>query len=65
MTPEQIKDVMTGDVLRNVGTGHAYVVIANVDGQLVAVRTVTVTNPDEWDIIGKFHYHIEKNGART
>ncbi len=47
MTEQALKRLRTGDLIRSDVSGFAYVIIH--DGPpLVAVRTVTITNPTEW-----------------
>ena len=46
-----------GDVIQNLGSGAAYIVLEvhkpGVTTTIVAVRTVTVSNPDEWRLVRK------------
>ena len=46
-----IKQLQRGAVICNRCSGQSYVVIDVVQGQPIAVRTVTVTNPQEWEIV--------------
>ena len=46
-----ISSLDRGDVIQNRGSGLTYVVIANYGDRAVAVRTLTVTNPDEWELM--------------
>lgn len=50
MTHDELADVREGDVIRHVGNGNAYVVIHASDRK-IAVRTVEVSNPDEWTLV--------------
>lgn len=46
-----VTKLQEGDIIRNKGSGQAYTVI-NRDGKFaVAVRSVSVMNPDEWDLV--------------
>lgn len=38
-----------GDVIRNKGSGNVYVVLDIINGNVIAARTVVVTNPSEWE----------------
>jgi len=51
MTPEQMKNLEPGDIVRGKLSGYGYIVTANYGERVTAVRTVDITNPDEWDII--------------
>lgn len=51
MTPEQLRALQPGDVVRHVLGSDAYVVTANYGSRVTAVRTVDMTNPAEWLII--------------
>lgn len=46
-----IKDLEVGDIIRSKLTGTAYVVTANYDSRAIAVRTMDVTNPSEWEVL--------------
>lgn len=49
MTQEELNKLTMGDVIVNSGSGNVYVVVENVSlGVVVAVRSVSVTNPTEW-----------------
>lgn len=47
-----------GDVVRNRGSGEVYVVIrAAVNGEpATAVRSIIVSNPQEWELVGEVTY---------
>lgn len=52
MTEHDFKRLAPGDVVRHKTSGDAMVITDSVAGQrAIAVRTVEVTNPDEWDLI--------------
>ena len=53
MTKDEIKNLKTGDILRHKLGLNGYVVTANYGDRITAVRTVDITNPDEWDLIKK------------
>ena len=42
-----------GDIIRHKMGGESYVVTANYGTYAIAVRTVHVSNPGEWEVIGR------------
>ncbi len=48
MTKGELYSLRTGDVVIGKLSGLAYVVTANYGNRVTAVRTVDITNPDEW-----------------
>jgi hypothetical protein len=48
---EAFKLLKRGSIVRPVGGGQSYVVEANYGDRVTAVRTVELTNPDEWEIV--------------
>ena len=51
MTNEQMKSLKTGDIIRGRLSSDSYVVTVNYGDHVTAVRTVDVTNSDEWDLV--------------
>lgn len=51
MTEEDFKGLKPGTIVRGKSSGLSYVVTGNYGGRATAVRTVDLTNPDEWDVI--------------
>jgi len=49
----QTEQVKVGSVICNKGSGNAYVVTDICNGRITAVRTMTVGNPDEWELVSK------------
>lgn len=49
MTPAQLKGLQRGDLVRHKGSGDSLVVTGNYGDRVTAVRTVDMTNPNEWD----------------
>lgn len=45
---ENVMQLKTGDIIRSRLTGEGYVVTGQYGDRATAVRTVDVTNPDEW-----------------
>lgn len=50
-TATELKALNNGDIVRGKHSGQAYTVISNDGRTVVAVRSITVTNPEEWDIV--------------
>ncbi|MBD1995263.1 hypothetical protein H6G00_01285 [Leptolyngbya sp. FACHB-541] len=50
MTDEELSKVAIGTVLRNKGSGQAYVVIQGAPVP-VAVRAIAVTHANEWEVV--------------
>ena len=46
-----IAELKVGDIIRHVGGSEAYVVTAHYGARVTAVRTVDVTNPNEWVLV--------------
>jgi hypothetical protein len=53
MTSEQMRNLDTGDIVRGKRSAQAFVVTGNYGDHVTAVRTVDITNSDEWDLILK------------
>lgn len=51
MTPHQFKNLQQGDIVRPRWSGNSYVVTGNYGDFVLAVRTVHMANPEEWDLI--------------
>lgn len=60
MTPEEMKMLNVGDVVRHVAGEKGYVVTGNFGGRVTAVRSVDITNPDEWDLVAKANHSFVK-----
>jgi hypothetical protein len=61
MTPEELKALNVGDIIRHRGSymgmgAAAMVVTGNYGDHVTAVRTVNVSNPDEWDLLAKTNW---------
>jgi hypothetical protein len=50
MTREGFDLLAIGDIVRNKGSGNAYVA-GRYGDCVIAVRTVEMTNPAEWDLV--------------
>jgi hypothetical protein len=57
MTPEEMQDLRTGDLVRHASSGEVFVVTGNYGGRVTAVRSVDLTNPHEWYVVSN---HKEK-----
>ena len=53
MTKGEMYSLRTGDIVIGEFSGLAYVVTANYGNRVTAVRTVDITNPDEWLLSSK------------
>lgn len=53
MTQEEFDRLSVGDVVRGKSSREPYVVTAIYGSRATAVKTVDMTNPDEWDIASK------------
>ena len=51
MTQETFDRLRTGDIVRGRTSGDAYVVMDHYGDAVVAVRTVVLTHPVEWDLV--------------
>lgn len=40
-----------GDIVRNRGSAHAYVVVQHHGSHVTAVRAIDVSNPPEWELL--------------
>lgn len=49
MKREDLAKLRPGDIVRH-KTGNAYVVVFNDGRCITATRTISVTNPNEWDL---------------
>jgi hypothetical protein len=56
MTQHDLQQLQPGDIIRHVGHGEAYMVTGNYGERITAVRTIDVTNPIEWVLVGKASY---------
>jgi hypothetical protein len=53
MTAEEFHALKPGDFITSDATGELYIVTANYGDRVTAVRSVDLTNPDEWHQIAK------------
>ena len=61
MTNDEMIKLKEGDIVVNKETGNQYIVIYNDLGEhFVAVRSITVTNPSEWDKVERKEGHKKK-----
>jgi hypothetical protein len=51
MTPEELRNLQPGDLVRGKLLGMIYVVTANYGDRVTAVRTADITNPEEWELV--------------
>ena len=53
MTNEDFENLREGDIVQNKGSGVGYIIISKYRDMAIAVRTVELTNPAEWEIVQK------------
>jgi len=53
MKREELNSLRPGDIVRHKLGTKAYIVTENFHDRVTAIRTVDITNPDEWDLIVK------------
>lgn len=51
MTRHEFKHLREGDIVQGQASGQAYIVTGNYGDRVTAVRTVDITQPDEWLLI--------------
>lgn len=51
MTEKEFSGLAPGQVVRGKSIGQGYIVTGNYGTHVTAVRTVDLTNPDEWDLV--------------
>ena len=56
MTPEERAALKPGDIIQNLGSGEAYIVIDDRAGRVIAVRTVEASNIYEWKVVRKGYW---------
>lgn len=45
------EDIEIGKIIRSKLTGESYLITGNYGDRATAVRTIDITNPDEWEIV--------------
>jgi hypothetical protein len=63
MTKEQFRALKEGDIVRSEG-GLGYIVTANYGDRVTAVRTMDMTNPDEWVLVLKANHRAPECEGR-
>ena len=51
MNKDVFRQLARGDIIRHKLNGESHIVTGNYGNRITAVRTVDMTNPDEWDLI--------------
>jgi|WetSurMetagenome_2_1015567.scaffolds.fasta_scaffold1234313_2 hypothetical protein len=49
-------ELHTGDLVVGRVTGEVYVVMSNYGNRATAVRTIDMTNPNDWELVNKANY---------
>ena len=60
MTEDEFKNLTRGDIVRHKGLGDSWLIDMSYGNRKTAIRTVDLTNPDEWELISKANYKIRK-----
>ena len=60
MTGKEFDDLKRGDIVRGVGDARSYVVTGHYGNRATIVRTLDLTNPDEWELVLKAHHEAMK-----
>lgn len=60
MEKQEFKKLKRGDVVRHIGLCDSYVVDDNYGGFVIAVRTMCMANPSEWEK-GKMDERIRRS----
>lgn len=53
MNKSEFMNLREGDIVQGKSSGLGYVVVANYGNHVIIVRSMEITNPDEWEIIQK------------
>ena len=53
MSEEEFRNLERGDIVRGANSGTSYVVERTLGTYVIGVRTVLITNPDEWVLVKK------------
>ena len=62
MTKEEFASLKRGDIVRHVhGGSHSYVVTANYGSEVIAVDTVHMSNPREWEKVDAYPDKVERS----
>ena len=64
MTKEDFKDLSRGDLIRHVTSSESLIVDHNHGDVVLALRSHTVTNPDEWHLVAKADYKLNHDVMR-
>jgi len=51
MTKDEFAKLQQGNIVRGKTSAESYIVTANYGNRVTAVRTIDLTNPDEWLLI--------------
>lgn len=56
MKTHEFVKLSPGDLIRPAGGGEVLMVTGNYGGRVTAVKTVDMTNADEWELVSKASY---------
>lgn len=63
MTQDEFDKLEIGDIVRGRMSGDVFMIarVDNTDKNRIAMRTVTLTQPDEWDLVNKLNAETGDN----
>ena len=61
MTEDQMRKLQVGDLVRGKLSGMTFVVTGNYGDRVTAVKTVDMTNPEEWEIVSVQHNYDDNH----
>ena len=65
MTKEQFKSLRRGDIIRGLASGIAFVVDAHYGDFVIAMKSMHVSNPSEWELCASENSGAVVNGPTT
>jgi hypothetical protein len=51
MTKEEFENLTARDYVRHKGSGRGYMITNDYGNRKIAVTTIEITNPDEWELV--------------
>jgi len=58
MTKEEISELNRGDIVRH-ASGYSYIVIDSYNGNVLAIRGITVSNGTEWTLVKRHDWTVD------
>ncbi len=53
MTKEEMNELEPGDIVQGKRSGLGYIITERVNNTLVAVRSIVIATPDDWNLVKK------------